>query len=337
VLLDQAAKADAINQALMQLSNIPITIEGLQFEQAFTAGQVNFPQDGKTAEQLLKHADVALYEGKALGRGHIRRFESHMATQAVRQLELERDLRRALQEEQFRLVYQPQVSLSNQQLIGFEALIRWHHPERGEIRPCDFIPFAEKTGIICGIGDWALDQAITELKSWDALGLPLVPISVNVSALQLEIPNFAASVIARINALPTLLRRNIALELTESTLMHDQARESVQALSAAHIPLFMDDFGTGYSNLSLISQLSLSKLKFDRSLIKNIANSHSQQRVCHALLDLASALDLEIIAEGIETPEEAEWLFAQGVLYAQGFWFSHPLERDQAIDYLNSH
>ncbi|MEN9656678.1 MAG: hypothetical protein RL571_143 [Pseudomonadota bacterium] len=119
-------------------------------------------------------------------------------------------------------------------------------------------------------------------------------------------------------------------------MYHHKAIESIKALSATHIPLFMDDFGTDYSHLSLISQLSLSKLKFDRSLIKNIANNHSQQRVCHALLDLASALDLEIIAEGIETPEEAHWLFAQGVLYAQGLWFSHPLESDQAIDYLNS-
>lgn len=331
VLLEDTRLAEQVDQALNQQLNIPLLIEGLQFEQGFTAGKVCFPQDGSTAEQLLKHADVALYEGKALGRGHIRHFEARMATQAVRQLELERDLRKALQEGQFRLVYQPQVALANQQLIGFEALIRWHHPERGEIRPGDFIPFAEKTGIICAIGDWALNQAIAEMQSWQAQGLALVPVSVNVSALQLEMPAFAASVITRINQLPAAIRDNIALELTESTLMHEQALESVKAFGAAKIPLFMDDFGTGYSNLSLISQLSLSKLKFDRSLIQNVPNNNAHQRVCRALLDLAGALELEVIAEGVETAEEAAWLSAQGVLYAQGFWFSHPLESGPAM------
>ncbi len=342
VLLDEFTHADRINHTLTQLLNIPVIIEGLKFNQAFTAGQVSFPNDGTSAEQLLKHADVALYEGKALGRGHIRRFEASMATQAVRQLELERDLRSALQNKQFRLAYQPQVELATQQLIGLEALLRWHHPERGEIRPADFIPFAEKTGIICAIGEWALDQAIIELRHWDQLGLPLVPISVNVSALQLDIPHFAHSVITRLNKLPKHLRGKIALELTESTLMHEQALENVHALSAAAIPLYMDDFGTGYSNLSIISQLGLSKLKFDRSLIQNVPNNNAHQKVCSALLDLAAALELEVIAEGVETLEEAQWLLEQGVLYAQGFWFSHPLESSQVINYLgksalNSH
>ncbi|AMC36208.1 putative bifunctional diguanylate cyclase/phosphodiesterase [Janthinobacterium sp. B9-8] len=337
VLLDTLNHAHAINQALMGLLNIPIMIEGLKFEQTFTAGQVDFPNDGTSAEQLLKHADVALYEGKALGRGHIRRFEAHMATQAVRQLELERDLRSALINQQFRLAYQPQIALATQKLIGFEALLRWHHPERGEIRPCDFIPFAEQTGIICAIGEWALDQAIAELSHWHQSGLPLVPVSVNVSALQLEIPSFAHSVIERLNLLPDHLRSNIALELTESTLMQNQALESIQALSTAGIPLYMDDFGTGYSNLSIISQLGLSKLKFDRSLIQNVPNNNAHQKVCSALLDLAGALELEVIAEGVETPEEAQWLLEQGVLYAQGYWFCHPLESAQVLHYLKEH
>jgi len=334
VLLDDLRHAESINDALSQQIKIPVTIEGLYFEQGFTAGQVDFPNDGHTAEQLLKHADVALYEGKELGRGHIRRFESHMATQAVRQLELERDLRRALQEGQFRLVYQPQVALDKAELIGFEALIRWRHPERGEIAPNDFIPFAEQTGIICRIGEWALDCAIWQIKAWHEAGLALVPVSVNVSALQLAQPLFAQTVIARLDALPAYLRSQIALELTESTLMHEQALDSVHQLTEAKIPIFMDDFGTGYSNLSTISQLALSKLKFDRSLIKNIGNDAAHQRVCRALLDLADALALDVIAEGVETQEEAQWLAKQGVLYAQGYWFSRPLESQIAAQHM---
>ncbi len=334
VLLDDLSNAETINTALSQQLKIPISIEGLYFEQGFTAGQVDFPRDGETAEQLLKHADVALYEGKELGRGHIRRFESHMATQAVRQLELERDLRRALQDGQFRLVYQPQIALNGTQLMGFEALIRWRHPERGEIGPNDFIPFAEKTGIICKIGEWALDCAIAQIKAWDQQKLALVPISVNVSALQLAQPLFAKMVIDRLDSLPLHLRSKIALELTESTLMHEQALDSVHQLTNANIPIFMDDFGTGYSNLSMISQLALSKLKFDRSLIQNVGNDAAHQRVCRALLDLADALELDVIAEGVETLAEAEWLTQQGVLYAQGFWFSRPQESHIATTYL---
>ncbi|WP_051534757.1 putative bifunctional diguanylate cyclase/phosphodiesterase [Deefgea rivuli] len=334
VLLDDLRHAETINEALSQQLKIPVTIEGLYFEQGFTAGQVDFPHDGETPEQLLKHADVALYEGKELGRGHIRRFESHMATQAVRQLELERDLRRALQEGQFRLVYQPQVALDGAQLMGFEALIRWRHPERGEIAPNDFIPFAEQTGIICRIGEWALDCAILQIRDWDEQGLALVPVSVNVSALQLAQPLFAKTVIARLDALPAHLRQYIALELTESTLMHEQALDSVHQLTSAQIPIFMDDFGTGYSNLSTISQLTLSKLKFDRSLIQNVGNDSAHQRVCRALLDLADALELDVIAEGVETAEEAQWLAEQGVLYAQGYWFSRPQESQIATRFL---
>jgi EAL domain-containing protein (putative c-di-GMP-specific phosphodiesterase class I) len=249
-------------------------------------------------------------------------------------LELERDLRRALQEGQFRLVYQPQIALASNELIGFEALIRWHHPERGIISPNEFIPFAEQTGIICRIGEWALDCAIAQLKSWQEADFILVPISVNVSPLQFAQPMFAQTVITRLNQLPAVLRNQIALELTESTLMHEQALDSVHQLSDANIPIFMDDFGTGYSNLSMLSQLALSKLKFDRSLIKNIGNDAAHQRVCRALLDLAEALELDVIAEGVETAEEARWLADQGVLYAQGYWFSRPVESQAAEHFL---
>jgi EAL domain-containing protein (putative c-di-GMP-specific phosphodiesterase class I) len=173
-----------------------------------------------------------------------------------------------------------------------------------------------------------------QIRAWDEQGLRLVPISVNVSALQLAQPLFAKTVIARLDALPAHLRQYIALELTESTLMHEQALDSVHQLTSAQIPIFMDDFGTGYSNLSTISQLTLSKLKFDRSLIQNVGNDSAHQRVCRALLDLADALELDVIAEGVETAEEAQWLAEQGVLYAQGYWFSRPQESQIATRFL---
>ncbi|XZG69666.1 putative bifunctional diguanylate cyclase/phosphodiesterase [Chitinibacteraceae bacterium HSL-7] len=312
-----------------------VDISGLDFTLGFTAGRVNAPFDGEQSGQLLKHADIALYEGKRNGRGQIRSFVAEMATQAARQLALERDIRHGLASRQFRLVFQPQVDITTGQLNGFEALIRWRHPERGEIRPMEFIPFAEQTGIICTIGDWVIDEALRILAQWGKAGLAVVPVSVNVTALQLEQNHFAEDVIARRNVLPPSLRNLLALELTESCLMDGTALATVHKLRDAHIALYMDDFGTGYSNLAMLSQLSLSKIKFDRSLIADIGGSSARQRVCRALLDLAQALGLGVVAEGVETSEEADWLAQQGVTEAQGFLFGAALELDAATRLLH--
>ncbi|QLI82815.1 EAL domain-containing protein [Chitinibacter fontanus] len=330
VLLAPQTDVARIDDHLLFFLAQSIQIEELDFQLGFTAGRVQFPQDGQTAGQLLKHADIALYRGKAEGRGQISVFQPAMAKYAVLQLALERELRQALALQEFRLVYQPQIRLHDTQLIGFEALIRWYQPQRGEVSPIDFIPFAEQTGIIAAIGDWALDEAMAQVQAWASAGLPVVPIAVNVSALQLSQLDFADSVIRRIRRLPIFLQDKIVLELTESTLMQAQSLQSLQVLTQAGIAVHMDDFGTGYSNLALLSRMSLSKLKFDRSLIQNIPDNHAHQQVCRALLDLARALHLEVVAEGVETMAEAQWLNAQGVQYAQGYWFSHPLEKEQA-------
>ncbi|WP_373975680.1 EAL domain-containing protein [Chitinibacter sp. SCUT-21] len=334
VILAPQSQLQHIDDQLLGFLSEPIRIEELEFLLGFTAGRVLYPQDGSTAGQLIKHADIALYQGKSEGRGKISVFQSAMATSAVLQLELERELRQALAHQQFRLVYQPQVRLSDKQLIGFEALIRWHQPERGEVSPADFIPFAEQTGIIAAIGDWALDQAITQVQLWAEQGLPVVPVSVNVSALQLTHLDFADSVIQRVRRLPYFLQDKIELELTESTIMQMASLQSLRTLTRAGIAVHMDDFGTGYSNLAQLSRMSLSKLKFDRSLIQNVQDNQAHQQVCRALVDLAHALQLEVVAEGVETEAEAQWLNEQGVQFVQGYWFSRPLEHQDAGDYL---
>lgn len=336
VLLAPQAQLALIDEALGRFLSESIRIEELDFPLGFTAGRVSFPADGHSGWQLLKHADVALYQGKAAGRGRVSGFQAIMAQDAVRQLQLERELRQALERGEFRLVYQPQVRLTDGQVTGFEALIRWYQPLRGEISPLQFIPFAEQTGIIAAIGDWALEEAMAQLQSWAAAGQPLLPVAVNVSALQLAHGRFAESVIARVQALPPALQPLLQLELTESTLMDQHAWQALQQLTAAGIAIHMDDFGTGYSNLAMLSRLALSKLKFDRSLIKNIPDNQAQQQVCRALLDLARALQLEVVAEGVETPAEADWLAAQGVDYAQGYWFSRPLEANKVPAYLQA-
>ncbi|WP_198314574.1 bifunctional diguanylate cyclase/phosphodiesterase [Chitinibacter sp. GC72] len=336
VLLAPTEEASWVDDQLLGFLSGHIQIEELDFQLGFTAGRVQFPADGQSAGQLLKHADIALYQGKADGRGQISVFERAMAKYAVLQLELERELRQALARQEFRLVYQPQICLSDSSLIGFEALIRWHQPQRGEVSPVEFIPFAEQTGIIAAIGDWALDEAIAQVQAWACAGLAVVPVAVNVSALQLTSLDFADSVIRRIHRLPLFLQDKIVLELTESTLMQAPSLQSLRTLTQAGIEVHMDDFGTGYSNLAQLSRMSLSKLKFDRSLIHNIAGNQAAQQVCRALVDLAYALRLEIVAEGVETEAEAQWLHAQGVQHAQGYWFSRPLEKDAAAKYLGS-
>ncbi|QLG87432.1 EAL domain-containing protein [Chitinibacter bivalviorum] len=335
VVLAPLQDIERIDDLLHTILNQTIQIEDLDFQLGFTAGRVQFPEDGQTASQLLKHADIALYRGKSAGRGVVSVFASAMAKHAVLQLELERELRQALLLNEFRLVYQPQIRLADNRLIGYEALIRWNQAQRGEVSPVDFIPFAEQTGIIASIGDWALDEAIRQLESWAQAGLAVVPIAVNVSALQLANLGFADSVIARIKRLPVFLQCLIQLELTESTLMQAPSIQSIRQLTQADIAVHMDDFGTGYSNLAMLSRMSLSKLKFDRSLIQNIPDNHAHQQVCRALLDLAHALQLEVVAEGVETQAEALWLAEQGVQYAQGYWFSRPLEKELAARYMD--
>jgi diguanylate cyclase (GGDEF)-like protein/PAS domain S-box-containing protein len=334
VLLDPRAELSGVDAQLLGCISQPIQIEELDFQLGFTAGRVQFPADGLQAGLLLKHADIALYRGKAEGRGQICVFHPDMAKSAVLQLNLERELRMALERQEFRLVYQPQIRLADSQLVGFEALIRWHQPLRGEVSPAEFIAFAEQTGIIAAIGDWALDEAIAQISAWAQAGLQVVPVAVNVSALQLAPSDFADSVIGRVQRLPHFLQDKIVLELTESTLMQASSLQSLRTLTQAGIEVHMDDFGTGYSNLAQLSRLSLSKLKFDRSLIQNIADNQAQQHVCRALADLANALHLSVVAEGVETAAEAQWLHQQGVQYAQGYWFSRPLEKAAAAEIL---
>lgn len=304
----------------------PIIIRKLPFEIGFTAGLAVFPKDATSGQGLMQAADVALYEGKRSGRGNIVTYQEEMSRHAMRQLELEQDLREALRSNQFRLVYQPQVDLISGQLVGFEALIRWHHPQYGEIPPSEFILFAEQTGVVADIGNWVLRAAIQQIKQWYNQDLPILDVAINASVVQFEQPAFVESVIDLLDALPKEARGKLHLELTESVLMNKRARSAISKLAKAGIKVIMDDFGTGYSNLSMLSELALSKIKFDRSLIQDVSHNEAKGRICSALLTLASELDLIVVAEGVETQEDGNWLTEHHCPLAQGYYFSKPLE-----------
>ncbi|WP_119394198.1 sensor domain-containing protein [Salinibius halmophilus] len=336
VILAKASNIDHVRPLIAQAFQAPVIIRKLPFDIGFTAGEVAFPQHGVSGHSLLQAADVALYEGKRAGRGQVMQYQEDMSRQAMRQLELEQDLREALRSNQFRLVYQPQVDVQSGQLVGVEALIRWRHPEYGEISPGEFIHFAEQTGVVADIGNWVLRQAISQIKQWYQLDLPLLDVAVNASVVQFEQHGFVDSVLNMLSALPVDAAGKLHLELTESVLMNQRARKAIGKLTLAGVHVIMDDFGTGYSNLSMLSELSLSKIKFDRSLIQQVASNEAKGRICAALMALAQDLGLTVVAEGVESQADAQWLIANNCPLAQGYFFSKPLEVKEVNALLHS-
>lgn len=277
-----------------------------------------------TAEELVRNADVAMYSAKAADGGSVAMFEPHMHTAAVARLELDAALRIAIAERQFELYYQPIVLLPGRSVIGAEALIRWHHPTRGLVTPDDFIPTAEETGLIVEIGDWALSSACRQLKRWQDKDR-LVHIAVNLSARQLLEPCFLDSVKSTL-ADTGVATGGLTLELTESTLMKDTttARNVLQALRDLGVEIALDDFGTGYSSLSYLRQFPIGYLKIDKSFVDGVGTDAEDTRVVSAIMNLAGALRITVIAEGVETPIQADKLGDLGCGLAQGYLFGRP-------------
>ena len=283
---------------------------------------------GGAAEVLLRDADVALYRGKASGGGHCELFGHEPQRRLVDRLRLEAQLRRALEDDQLRLAYQPIVSLADDRIVGVEALVRWEHPERGMVSPGDFIPLAEETGLVVPMGEWVLEEACRQLGRWSArlAGGELPYISVNVSARQLADGDFP-SVVARVLARTGVDPERLALEITESLLMERTASPTtvLQELKDLGVRLFLDDFGTGYSSLSYLKRFPIDALKIDGSFVAGLPDGEPDRRIVEAIVAVAAALGLDLVAEGVETTEQADQLLDLGCPLAQGFLFARPL------------
>jgi len=281
-------------------------------------------------EELLRDADAAMYRAKERGRARVELFDTGMLARAIGRLQTEGDLRRALERDELRVVYQPIVALGDGRIRGFEALVRWQHPERGLLAPAQFIPVAEESGMIVALGRVVLEEACRQSAHWSALHGP-VPIHVNLSARQVADPNLVDS-IAHVLRTTGVDPANLVLELTESSLLErvHSPGETLSRLKALGISLILDDFGTGYSSLSYLQHFPLSGLKIDRSFVAALSGSNGSGAIVDAILRMATALDLEVVAEGLETPEHLDVLRRLGCRFGQGYLFSRPVAVEAA-------
>ena len=339
VLLHHAGTEAAEHAArrVLRATEAPYEIEGAQFTLTCSIGVALFPDAADTAHDLLRHAETAMLAAKAGGRAGFRFHRSGSHDDEVRKrVRLDHAMRQALAQHRFRLHYQPQVDLASGRMIGCEALIRWKDAHYGDISPGDFIPVAEASGFIVQIGDWVLSEAVAQAARWLAAGQP-VPVSINVSALQFQQAGFVARVaqaLADAQLPPALLE----LELTESILVRDaaEALERLQALAGLGVRLAIDDFGTGYSSLAYLKRFPLDALKIDRRFVRGLPADESDVAIVRAIVQMAHALGLSVVAEGVELPAQRDFLAQIGCNTYQGFLFAPALEPDTLLGRLTA-
>ena len=326
-----ARGAQAIAQRVSEALLRPHHHEGMAFTVAASLGLAMFPGDGRDAEGLIGSADAAVREVKRSGRAGIRMHRPLPSTDPVSQrstVELDHAMRTALAEGRFTLHYQPQIRLDDGTVCGAEALIRWNDPQRGPVAPGEFIPVAEASGFIVPIGDWVLETAVRQAAAWRAQGRPWI-VSVNVSALQFQQPGFVDRVAAVLDE-AGLPARWLELELTESILIHgaEDALRRLHALARIGVHLAIDDFGTGYSSLGYLKRLPISRLKIDRSFVQGLPEDASDAGIVRAIVQMSAALRLTVVAEGVETEAQRDFLSECGCAAFQGFLVSPAVEPD---------
>jgi diguanylate cyclase (GGDEF)-like protein/PAS domain S-box-containing protein len=328
------AAAAIAAKILKEISN-PHSIDRHELQVTASIGVSAYPEDGTNAETLIKNADTAMYQAKENGRQGFRFFTPAMNTRAVERQSIEASLRRALERDEFTLHYQPKICLGTGAIVGAEALIRWMHPVRGMVPPAQFIPIAEDCGLILPIGKWVLRQACEQARLWVDAGHPGIGIAVNVSGAELREDGFLEDLFAILEQTrldPGLLE----LELTESVLMRrvDSTVKLLATLRERGIHVAVDDFGTGYSSLSYLRIFPLDVLKIDQSFVRQIAINDSDAAIVTAVINMARNLNLRVVAEGVETREELDFLRAHQCDEAQGYYFSKPIPADKFMGLL---
>jgi diguanylate cyclase (GGDEF)-like protein len=328
VLEALAVREDAgfVAEKLIQSLDAPFHVEGREIHVTASIGISICPDDGTEVDELLRHADSAMYVAKDRGRNTFQFFHSEMKSRALRRLTVEMALRGALERGEFLLHYQPQYAADCRSLIGVEALLRWQHPEMGTVSPADFIPIAEETGLIVPIGEWVLKTACAQARAWQSsAGRPLA-MSVNVASRQFREDNFVRRVRATL-AETGLDPRWLTLELTESTLMDcsSEMLDRLERLNRVGVQLSIDDFGTGYSSMAYLKRFPITELKIDRSFVQNIPWDRSNLAITNAILAMGNSLNLKLIAEGVETRDQADALVQARCYGLQGYYFSRPV------------
>ncbi|WP_240421222.1 bifunctional diguanylate cyclase/phosphodiesterase [Paenibacillus periandrae] len=312
----------------------PIELAGQLHRMSCSMGVAFFPSNGRDPDELLKRADMALYAAKDMGRNGVSFFHSDMEERSLARILLENELKKAIELEQFHIDYQPKLDLSTGRLIGMEALVRWNHPELGRIPPDKFIPVAEDTGLIIPLGEWVLRHSCKQNKKWQNQGYPPVQLSVNLSARQFYQPDLLDK-IKEVLTMTGLDPQWLELEVTESIFADiDHAVTILEAIKVLGVNTSIDDFGTGYSSFSYIKHLPVNTLKIDASFIRDIHHNKESQAIVKAILTIAQTLDINVIAEGVESQEQLAILQEDGCNQGQGFLFSKPLSDQDFGNYL---
>ncbi|KAA1012961.1 EAL domain-containing protein [Paraburkholderia panacisoli] len=327
--LDDTASIEQIAKTIIGTLAEPFRLGPDEVFISASIGITLYPQDTRELDVLFKNADQAMYAAKSAGRNRFSYFTPDLQVAAERRLRLTNDLRAALQAEQFRVYYQPIVDLATGEIYKAEALIRWLHPERGAISPLDFIALAEDTGLIVPIGDWVFRQAVHQARQWRRRFHPSFQISVNMSPAQIRQDNLVCIQWAEYLKREGMPGTSVAIEITEGLLLDAELNEKLLTFRDAGIGISIDDFGTGYSSLAYLKRFDIDYLKIDRSFVQNLGFDADNQALCEAMVMLAHKLGLKVIAEGVETTDQRDFLVAVGCDFAQGFLYSEPVPSDQ--------
>ena len=333
LLQPKATRELALNQAIHVAEQIlaslvkPFVLEGREFFVTASVGIALSPQDGSELSQLMKNADTAMYHAKERGKNNFQFYQADMNATALERLELESDLRHALEQQEFVLYYQPQFSGDGKRLTGAEALLRWNHPRRGLVPPGDFIPVLEELGLVVDVGDWVLTEACQQLKAWHQAKVRVPKVSVNISARQFS-DGLLGTRIATILEQTGLAPACLELELTESILMRevDEAMVILDSLKQLGLSIAVDDFGTGYSSLNYLKQFPIDVLKIDRTFVDGLPEGEQDGQIARAIIAMAHSLNLSVIAEGVETHEQLGFLREHGCDEVQGYLFGRPMQ-----------
>jgi len=330
--VDGAHGARQVAEKLMQLFERPVLVSDYELFVTGSVGISLFPQDAVDMNVLIRNADVAMYQAKARGRNGYQLYAPSMDGDGAERLRMEGLLRRAVERGEIRLHYQPQVEIDTGRLTGVEALARWHSAELGHVPPVRFIPLAEDIGFIGQLGAWVLEEACRQVVAWEAAGLYVPKVAVNLSGRQFDRGSLAP-LVARVLLEAGLAPQRLQLEVTESVIMNTgDALQHINDLHALGVELAIDDFGTGYSSLAYLKQLPVQTLKIDRSFIKDIAADKEDEAIAIAIVQLGKSMDLAVIAEGVETAEQAAFLLRHGCPRAQGYLYGRPMAPDELLD-----
>jgi diguanylate cyclase (GGDEF)-like protein len=338
VLATDLARPDdvlPVARKIREAMHLPFWIEGRDLHVTLSIGASVYPRDGEEFDILLRNADAAMHRVKTDGRNGFQFYAAAMTRQATDRIELENELRLALEKNRLEMHYQPQVVLASGRIVGVEALMRWHHEGRGWIPPMQFVPVAEDSDLIHPLGQFAIMQSCSQVKAWDQAGHARLRLAVNVSARQFRSPGFVESVERAVRSAEFEPGR-LELELTEGVLVENrqEAADILNRLKALGVQIAVDDFGTGYSSLSYLSRLPIDCLKIDRSFVNRVHQPGHDAAIAQAVISLAHSLGLRVIAEGVETPEQLEFLRSHGCEQGQGYLFSAAVPPEAMVSFL---